>query len=208
MYNLKTKYPNISKEWDYSKNEKPPEDYLPYSNKRVSWICQFGHQWDAIISNRTNQNNNCPICFKNESWSENYIYTVLGKIFEVSKHVNPEIDIYIKELNIGIEYDGYYHKFRYDLDNNKNLWASKNLKLLIRIRESYLPELPPYKNVIIISQENSGIKACQDSILKIADILRIDKSLLDFDVRVESKVEILTSQRILLILGAQIIKLI
>ena len=131
--NLLIKYPEISSEWDYDKNDLNPSDFLPNSAKKAHWICNKGHRWEATISNRTRQNNKCPICFKNESWCENYIYSVLSTITEVSKLKSPEIDIYLNSINVGIEYDGYYHKFRYDKDILKNKWASKNLKLLIRV---------------------------------------------------------------------------
>ena len=185
--NLEVLYPEISKEWSIN-NDGNPEDYLPYSGKKVNWTCKYGHEWISIISNRTQQRNNCPICFKNESWSENYIFAVFKEIYDVTKHTNPEIDIYIKELNIGIEYDGYYHKFKTDVDNRKNIWASKNLNLLIRIRESYLPDLPIVDNVIVINQKDSGIKSCQGSIVQIFEILNINKDLINFNVSVESKI--------------------
>lgn len=185
--NLEVLYPEISKEWGVD-NIGNPEDYLPYSGKRANWICSHGHKWSAIISNRTIQRNNCPICFKNESWAENYIFAVLKGVYDVTKHINPEIDIYIKELNIGIEYDGYYHKFKTDVDNRKNIWAFKNLNLLIRIREFYLPDLPIIENVIVIKQKDSGIKSCQNSIIQIFEMLNIDKNLINFNVTVESKV--------------------
>jgi len=186
--NLKVKFPEISEEWDYDKNDSNPENFLPYSNKRIYWKCKQGHTWQATINNRTSKNNKCPICFKNESWCENYIYSVLQSITTVTKLNDPEIDIYLNDLNIGIEYDGYYHKFRYEMDIKKNIWASKNLNLLIRIRESYLPELPKNEKVIIIHQDKSDKKSCQKSIMEIIKILKLNSENLNFDVKVESKI--------------------
>jgi Zn finger protein HypA/HybF involved in hydrogenase expression len=186
--NLKIKYPEISNEWDYDKNENIPEDFLPSSNKKANWKCEYGHNWITSISNRTRQNNNCPKCFKNESWCENFIFSVFSKNYKVSKLSNPEIDIYIDDLNVGIEYDGYYHKFRRDTDISKNKWASENLKLLIRIREKYLQNLPECENVIVISQENSSKNSTIKSIIKICDILKIDTKNIDFDTVVDSKI--------------------
>lgn len=34
------------------------------SNKKVWWKCKNGHEWQAIISNRTNKNQGCPFCKK------------------------------------------------------------------------------------------------------------------------------------------------
>jgi hypothetical protein len=181
-------FPKICQEWNYEKNKVLPSEYLPYSNKRVGWVCKYGHKWDAIISNRTRQNNNCPVCYKNESWCENYIFSVLSQIYDVRKLKSPEIDIYIPELNVGIEYDGYYHKNRVSLDINKNEWASKNLNKLIRIREVYLPDLPKVENVFIIKQKNSSRISTQKSFNLICDLLSLDLSKFNLDVDVESRI--------------------
>ncbi len=59
---LKTTYPDIAKEWDYSKNDKGPEEYLPKSNKSVYWICsKCGYPYKAKISNRAN-GRGCACC--------------------------------------------------------------------------------------------------------------------------------------------------
>jgi len=59
---LKTMYPGVAAEWDYSKNgQLKPEDFKPSSNKRVWWICGEGHSWSTAISHRTN-GTRCPYC--------------------------------------------------------------------------------------------------------------------------------------------------
>lgn len=62
---LKTLEPEVSKEWDYSKNDGlVPEDFTVGASKRVWWRCEKGHSWRAAISNRTNKDNRnkCPYC--------------------------------------------------------------------------------------------------------------------------------------------------
>ena len=59
---FKDAYPSIAKEWNYILNFNGPEEYLPYSNKRVSWICENGHQWEDKINNRTVNGLTCPYC--------------------------------------------------------------------------------------------------------------------------------------------------
>ena len=59
---LQDAFPNIAKEWNYTLNSKGPEEYLPYSNKRVSWACENGHQWEDKINNRTTNGSGCPYC--------------------------------------------------------------------------------------------------------------------------------------------------
>ena len=49
------------KEWDYSKNEKEPNEYGRSSGKNVFWICKKGHSWVARIADRV-RGNGCPYC--------------------------------------------------------------------------------------------------------------------------------------------------
>lgn len=51
---LKTKYPDLAKEWDYEKNYPlVPEDFLPGSGKTVWWKCSIcGKSWQARIVHR------------------------------------------------------------------------------------------------------------------------------------------------------------
>lgn len=59
---LATRYPNISKEWDFEKNKLMPCDVMPGTSKKVWWKCINGHSWQASILNRTNKGNGCPVC--------------------------------------------------------------------------------------------------------------------------------------------------
>ena len=62
-YNLVTEYPDIALEWDLRKNNKPPETYLPYSNKEVWWKCRHcGSGWKSMIMRRTRERAPCPQC--------------------------------------------------------------------------------------------------------------------------------------------------
>ena len=60
--NLVTAFPTVALEWDYSRNAKGPAEFPPYSNKRVFWICNAGHQWEEKINNRTRNGLPCPYC--------------------------------------------------------------------------------------------------------------------------------------------------
>ena len=56
---LKTFFPELAEQadgWD-------PSSITSKSGKKVSWICEKGHQWKAVISSRTKTNGNgCPYC--------------------------------------------------------------------------------------------------------------------------------------------------
>lgn len=58
-------FPDVAKEWDYYRNDKLPDDYLPSSNQYVNWICPVGHSYSARINNRTRSHkkgSGCPFC--------------------------------------------------------------------------------------------------------------------------------------------------
>jgi len=59
---LLTLNPELAREWNHQKNESLlPNMVAAYSNQRVWWQCDKGHEWQAAISNR-NQGRGCPYC--------------------------------------------------------------------------------------------------------------------------------------------------
>jgi DNA-directed RNA polymerase subunit RPC12/RpoP len=59
---LATVNPELAKEWHPTKNkELTPYNVLPSSNKKVWWQGSCGHEWEAIIANRS-KGNRCPYC--------------------------------------------------------------------------------------------------------------------------------------------------
>ncbi|MBP5495378.1 MAG: zinc-ribbon domain-containing protein [Lachnospiraceae bacterium] len=81
---LKTVFPEIAIEWDYEKNEKGPEDYLPRSGYKAYWVCKNGHRWRAQIASRTGPaKNGCRICSgKRPDIGKNDFKIVFPKIAE------------------------------------------------------------------------------------------------------------------------------
>lgn len=61
--NLEYLQPEISKEWDYIKNDKTPDKYAQFSSQRVWWKCsKCEYSWRAVISSRSH-GSGCPSCF-------------------------------------------------------------------------------------------------------------------------------------------------
>lgn len=59
---LQTTDPILASEWNYVKNNNlKPTMVSRQSNKKVWWIDQFEHEWEAVICNRTN-GAGCPYC--------------------------------------------------------------------------------------------------------------------------------------------------
>ena len=58
---LKSQYPEIAAEWHPTKN-KPltPQTIAAKSNKKVWWRDNLGHEWQAVVHDRTDRGNGCP----------------------------------------------------------------------------------------------------------------------------------------------------
>jgi hypothetical protein len=80
-----TTNPLLCKEWHPTLNgKKTPEMYTHGSNKRIWWICQDNHVWQAKIKSRTGKKKHgCPVCAGNVNSKRLYRYQ---KIFVESMY--------------------------------------------------------------------------------------------------------------------------
>ena len=61
---LLTLYPKLCLDWNYERNiDIHPSFLRPRSDKKVWWKCQYGHEWEASVSNRVS-GTGCPFCAK------------------------------------------------------------------------------------------------------------------------------------------------
>ncbi len=142
---LATVYPELAEQWHPTKNGNLTQnDVTSGSNKKVWWKCPKGkdHEWETTVVHRTHSNTGCPYCFNPSSVPELRILSELRSIFTAVEHrVNIdgfEVDIYIPELKIGIEYDGkFWHQKKEKQDLIKNDSLKEKIKL-IRIRDKGL----------------------------------------------------------------------
>jgi very-short-patch-repair endonuclease len=137
-------YPELLKEWDYKKNALQPTEIAPKSNYMANWRCKYGHGWNTTVTNRTNNGSNCPKCNPQSSRIEIYLLCELRSIFNDVKwrwkFKGVECDIYIPEIQIGIEVDGeYWHRNKAEKDYNKTQFLTGKGINLIRVRERRLP---------------------------------------------------------------------
>jgi hypothetical protein len=146
--NFEIQHPEIAKEWDYKKNKSLPNEYTRGSNFKAWWICKKGHSYKMSITSRTSSFQGCSKCRPNISRAQIRIYAELKSIFpktKLKKIINKiEIDVFIPEINVGIEYDGVrYHKqhLKKESDLRKNKKLNKLGIHLIRIREKGLFKL-------------------------------------------------------------------
>lgn len=60
---LATFLPHIAAQWHPSKNGALlPTDVTVYSNRRVWWMCELGHEYAAVIAQRAKSFSACPYC--------------------------------------------------------------------------------------------------------------------------------------------------
>lgn len=60
---LASMFPEIAAQWHSTKNGAiTPENVTPFSNKKVWWQCELGHEYLATIPSRTKLNSGCPYC--------------------------------------------------------------------------------------------------------------------------------------------------
>ena len=118
-------YPKIAAQWHYQKNgEISPDSITSGSSQCVWWMCEKGHEWEAVIYSRT-AGRGCPICNNERSTSfpEQILYYYLSQVTTAVnryKILGSEIDVYLPMLNVGIEYNGrYYHQNRRLQDEKK-----------------------------------------------------------------------------------------
>lgn len=136
---LETVFPNFLKEWNYEKNTVLPSQIIARSGKKYWWICELGHEWQTSPLDRT-YGRGCPICSSERKVSigeKTILYYIMknynGKIIPNYRSElinNKELDIYLPELKIGIEYDGvYFHKNRTRDLLKDNICNDKGIKV-------------------------------------------------------------------------------
>jgi len=139
-YNLTIIYPLICKDWDYDKNNKRPEEYLPQSHEYASWKCyKCGFTWETRINSRTKDNTECPECVsKNkgelqlkEILIRYFIKYVPQKTFPdcIQKYVL-RFDSYLPDFNVCIEYNGRQHYEPVDFAGKGEEWAKDNFTII------------------------------------------------------------------------------
>ncbi len=166
---LSTVFPQIASEWDWTRNEKGPDEYKAKSHKEVYWLCPVcGNSYRMRIQSRTDQNQGCIRCAKRlqTSFPEQAIFYYMQKSFPDTENGcrtaldgKYEIDIYIPSKRTGIEYDGArWHRDTHTNDKNKYEACRKKGIYLIRVCEIQLDSGSLLADRIIVSNYNQGKK--------------------------------------------------
>ncbi len=65
---LASEFPDVAAEWHPTKNTTTPDRVAPFANTKRWWICAAcGHEWLALIPNRTLHRQGCPKCGRKKS---------------------------------------------------------------------------------------------------------------------------------------------
>lgn len=181
-YNFEIVYPHIAREWHpYRNGDLKPIDVMPFSHRKVWWLCKLGHEWEAAISNRSSRSDGCTICSKSfkTSFPEQAIYFYLKQCFLDTKNrylyeikdKKYEIDIYIPSLNLGIEYDGYHHLKNIKKDIKKTvLLESEGIKI-VRVRIDSLESIEGYCSYVFIHEVRNYFPSLEIAIDNIISLI-------------------------------------
>ena len=60
-------YPWLALEWHPDRNALRPDQVTRASARKVVWRCEFGHEWEAAVYQRTLSGSGCPECYRLEA---------------------------------------------------------------------------------------------------------------------------------------------
>lgn len=132
----------LLKEWNVERNGDVLPTNITYgSGKKIWWKCIKGHEWCVSTSNRI-RGTGCPVCTRRQtSFPEQAIAFYLSKSFNILQRYNIkgyEIDVFLENHAIGIEYDGmfYHSEATIEREQAKDSFYRKQGITLIRIKEN------------------------------------------------------------------------
>lgn len=122
---LSEKYPELLVEWNYKKNTISPEEITYGSNRKVWWICEEGHEWEAMVFTRTSKaKTTCPYCTGKKATKENNLevqYPDIAKEWHPTKNG----DLLPQNLTTGSSRSFWWlckkgHEFKCTIENRIN----------------------------------------------------------------------------------------
>lgn len=112
----------ICKEFAKSKGGKCLSVEYKNNNSPIEWSCAEGHNWKAAFKSIKNDNQWCPKCSGGKT--QKLLFNIIKTIFvnnivhydyhkfdwlKTGKYAKMEIDIYVDDIKLAIEYDGRQH---------------------------------------------------------------------------------------------------
>ena len=173
------KFPLLLKEWHWGKNQAlgiSPYEIGSGSNTKAYWTCKKHGSYPAALRSRTNKHHptGCPDCKAQTSRNELRIYfefkAIFGSVIHRDKSFGSEIDVYLPEFQLGIEYDGaFYHKNKIKNDRQKIQDLNDKGIELIRVREKPLKKI----GCNDVSVEKNKLFSHTDFIVLVKKVMKI-----------------------------------
>lgn len=147
---LATACPALAAQWHPAKNGAlTPADVTLGSGKKAWWLCERGHEWQAVVGSRT-KGAGCPSCAsaRQTSFPEQAVFYYLRQAMRAENRARvngAEVDVWLPELGIAIEYDGMYYHGRHarQRETAKEQALLAHGAKLVRIREGQEQPPPP-----------------------------------------------------------------
>jgi len=142
--NLELMYPDIAGQLHPVKNGSlSVKGILPFSNRKLWFVCENGHEYEMVLAARTKQGQGCPKCHKSVSRIQLRVFTEIAHFYPdaelESRRLGVEVDVLIPSLKMGVEVDGWrWHRDKVEADKRKNAVVGGNGYGLIRLREKPL----------------------------------------------------------------------
>lgn len=93
---LRESHPELASQWDTKKNQSGSTDTVTSgSHKKVWWVCDKGHSWEASVKNRAVKGSGCPYCSGRKATAETSIKVTFPELYEAmirygKQKANPE----------------------------------------------------------------------------------------------------------------------
>ena len=145
--NLEIRFPIIAAQLHPTMNgDLVASKLLPFSNKKLWFVCENGHEYEMCLASKTKGGQGCPKCFKSTSSLQLRVFSELVFFFKDAVMENRsfgfEIDILLPSIGVGVEVDGSHWHFKKEFrDEEKNRLAKENGISLIRTREKPLDKI-------------------------------------------------------------------
>ncbi|TXH10125.1 MAG: hypothetical protein E6R04_06170 [Spirochaetes bacterium] len=119
--------PDLAAQWS-ADNSQSPDNVALNSNRKAEWVCDDGHTWLSTPNWRVQYGTGCPTCA-----AKKFVSDGEREVLDFVRSVRPdlrvegtyrqlagvrELDIYIPDLNLAIEYNGAYYHSEWFRDND------------------------------------------------------------------------------------------
>ncbi|MRR13479.1 DUF559 domain-containing protein, partial [bacterium] len=150
---LAAEFPAIAAEWHPTKNgDLTPSAVAPKTSRKVWWRCPHGHDYQAVVANRTFHGSGCPECsIAPESRQEVMLKFEIALFFDIDMNRRKvplarrgvvDVDAVISSEHMIVEFDGsYWHRASAIHDSWKSTALRSSGWRVVRVREAPLHAL-------------------------------------------------------------------